>query len=79
MDLTLVEFVMLALAGSCALVLTFTLISRIFALRSETRALAKRVICRLCLYAFEDAGQTKTVHCPHCGAINEKGRSRRLG
>jgi hypothetical protein len=79
MDLTLVEFVILALSGSCALVLTFTLISRIFTLRSETRALAKRVICRLCLHTFEDSGHPKTVHCPHCGAINEKGRSRRLG
>ncbi len=79
MDLTLADFVLLSLSGTCVLVLVFTLISRIFHVRSESRALAKRVICRLCLFAFEDTAHPKTVHCPHCGAINEKGRGRRLG
>jgi rubrerythrin len=41
--------------------------------------LANRVICRLCLHPFEDTSHVSTVDCPVCGAVNEKGRSRRLG
>lgn len=79
MELTLADFVLFVVFGSCALVVTFTIISRTLHARSESRALAHRVICRLCLHAFEDGGHVKIVNCPHCGAANEKGRSRRLG
>lgn len=79
MELTLTEFVLFALFGSSALVLLFTVISRTVHAREETRSAAKRVVCRLCLHAFEDASSAKTVHCPQCGAANEKGRNRRLG
>jgi predicted Zn-ribbon and HTH transcriptional regulator len=79
MDLTLTEFVLFTLVAAAFLVMLFTLISRTVYARSESRALSQRVICRLCLYAFEDAGHSKTVHCPHCDAISERGRTRRLG
>ncbi len=79
MDLTLTDFVLLVLFGSCALVLLFTVASRSLRARAESRALAKRVICRLCLHAFEDHSHLTIVPCPVCGALNEKGRSRRLG
>jgi hypothetical protein len=79
MELTLADFVLFSLFGSCALVVIFTVISRSFHARAETRSLAHRVVCRLCLYAFEDASRARIVPCPHCGAANEKGRSRRLG
>ena len=79
MELTLADFVLFVLFGSCALVVAFTLISRTLHARSEARSLARRVICRLCLHAFEDGGHVKIVKCPHCGAANEKGRGRRLG
>jgi hypothetical protein len=79
MELTLTEFVLVTLFGACALVLLFTMISRTVHARAETRSAARRVVCRLCLYAFEDAGRAKTVQCPHCGAANERGRGRRLG
>lgn len=79
MELTLADFVLFAVFGSCALVVAFTVISRTLHARSESRALAQRVICRLCLHAFEDTGHVGIVTCPHCGAANEKGRSRRLG
>lgn len=79
MELTLADFVLFVVFGSCALVVAFTLISRTLHARSEWRSLARRVVCRLCLYAFEDAGHAKIVKCPHCGAANEKGRGRRLG
>jgi hypothetical protein len=79
MELTLADFVSLTLFGSFALVLIFSLISRVHRLRSESRALARRVVCRLCLHAFEDASRDSIVSCPHCGAANEKGRTRRLG
>ena len=79
MELTIADFVLFAVFGSCALVVAFTVISRTLHVRSESRALSHRVICRLCLLAFEDSGHGKIVDCPRCGAANEKGRSRRLG
>jgi hypothetical protein len=79
MDLTLTDFVLLVLFGSCGLVLLFTAVSRTLRLRAQRRALAQRVICRLCLHAFEDHGHLAIVPCPACGTLNEKGRSRRLG
>lgn len=79
MELTLIDFVLFSLLGSCALVVVFTLISGAAHAYSETQALTRRVICRLCLYAFEDESRNKIVDCPHCGAANEKGRNRRLG
>jgi predicted Zn-ribbon and HTH transcriptional regulator len=79
MELTLVDFVLAVMVGSFLLVALVALISRTLHLRAENRALANRTICRLCLFAFEDSSHVRTVHCPACGAINEKGRSRRLG
>lgn len=79
MELTLAEFVLYALLSAAALVLVCTFVSRTLHGRAERRSLANRVICRLCLYAFEDTSHVGTVNCPMCGAVNEKGRSRRLG
>ena len=79
MDLTLADFVLFVLLASSAMVVLFTIVSRILHARAESRSLAHRVICRLCLHAFEHTGHTGVVVCPHCGAANEKGRSRRLG
>jgi hypothetical protein len=79
MELTLADFVLFVVFGSSFLVLLFTMISRTLHARSEARSLADRVICRLCLHAFEDHGHGKIVNCPHCGAANERGRGRRLG
>jgi protein-arginine kinase activator protein McsA len=79
MELTLAEFVLYVVLGSFALVPVFAVVSRTLHNRTEKRALANRVVCRLCLHAFEDASHVRTVHCPVCGAVNEKGRSRRLG
>lgn len=79
MELTLAEFVLYVVLGSFALVPIFAVISRTLHGRTEKRSLANRVICRLCLHAFEDTSHVRTVHCPVCHAANEKGRSRRLG
>lgn len=79
MELTLADFVLSVLLGSAALVLFSALVSRTLHARAESRSLANRVICRLCLHAFEDTSHIKLVDCPRCGACNEKGRSRRLG
>ena len=62
-----------------ALVLLATLLSRLFHARTERQALARRVICRLCLHAFEDSSHGSTAECPVCRAITEKGRRRSLG
>ena len=79
MDLTLNNFVLLVLLGSFALMLFFAVVSRSLHARAERRSLAHRVICRMCLHAFEDSSHVGTVECPICRAVNEKGRSRRLG
>ena len=79
MNLTLADFVLVTLIGAGAMVVVFTIISRSVHARAETRSAARRVVCRLCLHAFEDASRANIVHCPLCGAANERGRSRRLG
>lgn len=79
MDLTLADFVVYVVLGSFVLMLFIAVVSRTLHGRAEKRSLANRVICRLCLHAFEDTSHVKTVDCPVCGAANEKGRSRRLG
>ncbi len=79
MELTLADFVLLVIFGSCVLVLAFTLVSRTLHARAEGRSLARRVVCRLCLHAFETRENTEILTCPSCGAANEKGRPRRLG
>lgn len=79
MDLNLADFVLLVLLGSGALVVFFTLISRTTRKRAECRALGRRVICRLCLHAFQTSSPEKIVSCPHCGALNEKGEDRHSG
>jgi hypothetical protein len=77
MELTLTEFVLLVISGSCLAVLCFTVVSRTLHARSEARSLKRRFICRLCLHAYEDFGQGKVVPCPRCGAANERGRDPR--
>jgi hypothetical protein len=79
MELGIADFVWLLVFGSCALVLVCAVVSRTLHNHSESRALSRRVICRLCLHPFEDSSREKIVACPHCHAANEKGRSRRLG
>ncbi len=79
MELTLADFVLYVVLGCFVLVPVFAVISRALHNRTEKRSLANRVICRLCLHAFEDSSHVRTVDCPVCGAVNEKGRSRRLG
>lgn len=79
MELTLADFVLYVVLASFLLVPAFAVISRTLHARVEKRALSNRVICRLCLHAFEDTSHVKTVDCPICGAVNEKGHSRRLG
>lgn len=79
MDLTLADFVLILLLGTCGLVVFFSIVSRTLHNRAEARSLARRLICRLCLHAFETSDRAKIVDCPHCGVANERGRSRRLG
>ncbi len=79
MDLKLADFVLYGVFGLFALVPILAIISRTLHARVEKRAIASRVICRLCLHAFEDHSHVRTTDCPICGAVNEKGRSRRLG
>jgi predicted Zn-ribbon and HTH transcriptional regulator len=78
MEMTLAEFVVFVVFGACFLVLVLTAVSRTLHARSESRALAGRFICRLCLHAYEDHSHATPSHCPHCGAANERDRNRRF-
>jgi hypothetical protein len=78
MEATLTEFVVFVVFGACFLVLVFTAVSRTLHARSESRSLADRFICRLCLRAYEDHSHTPVTHCPQCGAANERDRNRRF-
>jgi hypothetical protein len=79
MDFSLPEFVLWALVVPMLFVAFFTLISRLSHRAGERRAVRVRIICRLCLHAFEDHGSASLPECPGCGALNERGRDRRLG
>lgn len=79
MELTLADFVFYVVLGAFVIVPIIATGSRLLHNRVEKRSLANRVICRLCLHAFEDTSHVNTVDCPLCGAVNEKGRSRKLG
>ncbi len=79
MELKLADFVLYVLVSCFTLVPIVAIISRTLHARVESKALANRVVCRLCLHAFEDSSHVNIVNCPACGALNEKGRSRRLG
>ena len=79
MELSLTDFVFAVVLGAFILVPVFAVISRSLHSKAEKQARANLVVCRLCLHAFEDTTHVSIVHCPACGAANEKGRSRRLG
>jgi hypothetical protein len=78
MEVTLAEFVVFVVFGACFLVLVFTAVSRTLHARSESRSLADRSVCRLCLHAYEDHSHAKITHCPQCGAANERDCNRRF-
>lgn len=79
MDLSLSEFVTLIVAGAFGLVALFTAISRVVRARTEHHGLAHRVICRLCLHAFEDPGHGRIVDCPACHAATPRRGAKPLG
>lgn len=78
MEITLALFVAFVVFGAFFLVLILTVISRKLHARSESRALADRYICRLCLHAYEDHSHASISQCPMCGAANEPDRNRRF-
>lgn len=78
MELTLNDFVLFVVFGTCFLVLLLTAVSRTLHARSEARSLADRSICRLCLHAYEDHSHGEISTCPQCGAANERDRTRRF-
>jgi len=73
MELTITDFVLWVLGTSSGLMLVCALLSRYLHARTEHRGLNRRVICRLCLHAFEDSSRDQTATCPACGALTDKG------
>jgi rubrerythrin len=72
MTLTLAEFVLMVLIGSGALILMSAIASRTLHARAEKRSLRRRMVCRLCLHAWENRdAAAKVAACPACGATNE--------
>jgi rRNA maturation endonuclease Nob1 len=79
MEVSLTEFVMWTVAMALGLTGLSIFTSRLSRRGAERRSLRYRVICRLCLHAWEDHGLARTVECPECGGMNERDRRRRLG
>ena len=79
MDLSLNEFVTGIVAGAFLLVASFTAISRIVRARGERQSLDRRIVCRLCLHAFEDNGHGRIVECPACHTTTLRAGARPLG
>jgi hypothetical protein len=69
--MTLADLVFYSLVASFVLVAILMGVSRILHAKVERRSLAKRVICRLCMHAFEPPSHVGTVNCPVCRAVNE--------
>jgi len=78
-EFTLTELAAWSIGTAMVLVGFFAWISRWSARNAERRSLRKRVTCRLCLLVVEDEERGRIFKCPHCGADNERGRSRSLG
>jgi protein-arginine kinase activator protein McsA len=72
MEISLSNFVLAVVFGSCVCVLVLAAVSRFLHYRSEKRALRRRIVCRLCLHAFEDLSNAFLVDCPSCHARNER-------
>ena len=73
MELTLNDLVVAVVFGSMFIVLLFSFISRTHRLQAKASASAKTVVCRLCLYAYQQKDKAKLSECPECGARNERG------
>lgn len=73
MELTITEFVLWVLLGSAATVLACALASRWLHRRAEHRGRTRRVVCRMCLHAFEDSSRDEVVKCPACGIPTGRG------
>lgn len=73
MSLTPTEFVMAVLIGSFALIALASLISRATRRAIERHGIRQRVVCRLCLHAFENPYGPSIIKCPACGVKNETG------
>lgn len=78
MRINLAEFVLLITFATCLAVCVLTVVSRTLHALSEAKSLRKRVICRLCLNAYEEPAKKSTSTCPMCSAQNIRGRSRTL-
>lgn len=79
MELTLIEFVSVLVAGAFLLVLLTTCLRRAREMRDRRRVLASRRICRICLHAWSDTSTAPTSICPRCGAVNRRMRGGLFG
>lgn len=73
MELSLNELVVAVVLGSMGLVLLFAMISRSHRSQARASALARTVVCRLCLHAYRQEDGATLSECPQCGARNERG------
>ena len=74
MEATLSDWILILISGCLALVALLSVISRGLRLWQTRETVSRRVICRLCLHAFEVRHHPEVVDCPCCGARNPTGR-----
>lgn len=72
MEFSLSEFVLTVISGCCAVIGLLSFLSWWLSRQNENHALQQRVICRLCLHAYEQTRDGELSQCPNCLTHNER-------
>lgn len=75
MEFTLTEFALTVICASGAIVCLLSFLSWWTARQNEKRSLRMRIICRLCLHAYEESEDVGLSQCPDCRTQNKRNTS----
>ncbi|MBK1792833.1 hypothetical protein [Persicirhabdus sediminis] len=78
-NLTLEQFSLYAVILSCAVIFLGGTIRRLRHRQLRRSRRRKFIRCRICGLAYTDYSAARDPECPHCGRLNDRGRTRRLG
>jgi hypothetical protein len=73
-ELSLSEYCIAVIIGAIVLIGFFGWVSRFAHHNEERRGRRVRLVCDLCLTAWENRSREKVVDCPHCGRKCRKAR-----
>lgn len=78
-EVSLMELAVGGIGGVLVVVVVLVLRERVALRRDHRRVARQRVVCRLCLGAFEPVGRDPVQVCPECGGSTDRGGPRPLG